>query len=293
MTPDVVCIGSVHWDLIGRPDPRLVDRIPRGADLPGRIVRVPGGVALNVAVTLRRFGMTPTLLGAVGVDADGEALVASCASIGLVTDHLTRTQGPTDRYIAIEAPDGLLGAIADGRSLEAAGAAILGPLTDGRLSKPWRGPVALDSNVTASLLRQIAEADILAHADLRIAPASWAKADRLRVALGHPSAVLYLNLEEARVVLDRPLADAREAAVALVEAGAARALVTDGVQPVFDATAARVLDAAPEPVEVVRSLGAGDAFMAAHIAGEARSLGADDALRGAIAAASAHVAGRT
>lgn len=292
MIPDVLCIGSVHWDLIGRPDPRVARRMTRGADLPGRIVRVPGGVALNVAVTLRRFGMRPALLGAVGQDAEGDALIESCRAVGLCTEHLTRTADPTDRFIAIEGPDGVLGAIADARTLEAAGARILGPLANGRLGRPWRGPVALDGNVTESLLREIATSDLLAESDLRVVPASAGKASRLRAILGHPSAVLYLNLEEVSIVLRRSLPDASDAARAMVRAGARRALVTAGPGLAADATAERILLATPPQVKPVLLLGAGDAFMAAHIAAETRGLQGQEALTLAVQAASDHVAGR-
>ena len=292
MTPDVLCIGSVHWDMIGRPDPRVARTFPRGADLPGRIVRVPGGVALNVAVTLRRFGMVPALLGAVGLDGDGEALVESCRAMGLVTDHLTRTADPTDRFVAIETADGVLGAVADARSLEAAGARILEPLVDGQLERPWRRPVALDGNVTESLLRRIVHDEILRAADLRIAPASPGKAERLRAVLHHPSAVIYCNLQEATIVLDRPVDTAPKAAEGLIEAGAARVIVTDGARTAADATADRMHLAVPRPVAVVRHLGAGDTFMAAHIAAETRGMDAARAMEAAMEAAAAYVAGR-
>lgn len=292
MAPDVLCIGSVLWDVIGRPDPRVARRMTRGADLPGRIVRVPGGVALNVAVTLRRFGMRPALLGAVGEDAEGDALIESCRAVGLYTDHLTRTADPTDRFVAIEGPEGVLGAIADARTLEAAGARILEPLANGRLGRPWRGPVALDGNVTEALLREIVNSDLLAEADLRVVPASSGKASRLRAILGHPTAVLYLNLEEVSIVLRRSLPDAPDAARALIRAGARRALVTNGSHVAADATAERILLATPPKVKLVRLLGAGDAFMAAHIAAETRGLEGEDALALAVRAASDHVAGR-
>ena len=290
--PDVVCIGSILWDVIGRPDPRLAHEMRRGADLPGRVVEVPGGVALNVAVALRRFGMTPALLGAVGRDADGDALVQSCLAMGLVTEHLTRTDDPTDRFVAIEGPEGVFCAIADARSLEAAGARILEPLSHGRLGRPWRGPVALDGNVTETVLREIADAPLLAEADLRIVPASSGKAARLRAALGHPSAVLYLNLEEAGIVLDHRMATAPGAAAALVEAGAARAIVTDGPRTAADATRERTHLASPQAVEVIRWLGAGDLFMAAHLAAEAGGAAPPQALAAAVGAAGTYVAGR-
>ena len=41
---EIVCIGSVLWDIIGRAS--AVMRL--GSDVPGRITRLPGGVAMNV-----------------------------------------------------------------------------------------------------------------------------------------------------------------------------------------------------------------------------------------------------
>ena len=53
MTPDILCIGSVLWDIIGRSPAAM--RL--GSDVPGRITRLPGGVAMNIAMTLARFGL--------------------------------------------------------------------------------------------------------------------------------------------------------------------------------------------------------------------------------------------
>jgi len=46
-----------------------------GSDVPGRITRLPGGVAMNIAMTLANFGLTPALLSAVGRDIEGDELV--------------------------------------------------------------------------------------------------------------------------------------------------------------------------------------------------------------------------
>ena len=62
MSRRIVCIGSVLWDVIGRSS--AVMRM--GSDVPGRITRLPGGVAMNIAMTLRRFGLTPVLLTSIG-----------------------------------------------------------------------------------------------------------------------------------------------------------------------------------------------------------------------------------
>ena len=117
-TPDILCIGSVLWDIIGR----VPAALRTGSDVPGRITRLPGGVAMNIAMALARSGLTPALLTAIGRDAEGDELVAACTRLGLITTHIYRSDAlPTDRYMAIEDADGLVAAVADARSLEAAG----------------------------------------------------------------------------------------------------------------------------------------------------------------------------
>ena len=291
--PDILCIGAVLWDVIGRTPAHM--RL--GSDVPGRIVRLPGGVAMNIAMTLARFGLTPALLTLVGRDAEGEDLLSQAALLGCRTEFATRSDDlPTDRYMAIEAANGLIAAIADAHSLEAAGRRILAPLADGRLGRaeaPWSGLVALDGNLTELLLAEIAEDPLLARADLRVAPASPGKAERLTALMGHPSATLYVNLEEAGLICHDSFADAGTAARALVARGAARALVTNGGEAAAEATAGRCLSAAPPPVLVSRVTGAGDTFMAAHIASELRGAPPEDALARALTAAAAYVSGDT
>jgi sugar/nucleoside kinase (ribokinase family) len=286
MTPDILCIGSVLWDIIGRSPTSM--RL--GSDVPGRITRLPGGVAMNIAMTLRRFGMTPAILTAIGRDAEGDELVAACDRLGLVTAHVYRSDDlPTDRYMAVEGANGLIAAIADAHSLEAAGDKVLRPLADGSLgtaAAPWRGPIALDGNLTESLLAEIAASPLFAGADLRVAPASPGKAGRLLPLLSHPSATLYVNLEEANILARADHATAAAAAGALLARGAHRVLVTDGGKPAAEGTAgAGVVEGHPPPVLVTRVTGAGDTFMAAHLvaerAGAPRQAALDEALRAA------------
>ena len=147
----ILCIGSVLWDIIGRSSAVM----RAGSDVPGRITRLPGGVAMNVAMTLRRFGLHPVLLTAIGQDEEGNEIVAAAARMGLDTGMVYRSADlPTDRYMAVEGANGLIAAIADAHSLEAAGDKILAPLADGRLGSakaPYDGPIALDGNLTEAL----------------------------------------------------------------------------------------------------------------------------------------------
>lgn len=288
---DIICIGSVLWDVIGRASSHM--RL--GSDVPGRITRLPGGVAMNIAMTLRRFGMMPTLLTAIGRDVEGEELISEAQRMGMICDHIYRSDDlPTDVYMAIEGANGLIAAIADAHSLEAAGDKILRPLADGRLgtaAAPFEGPVALDGNLTVDLLQTIATSPLFARADLRVAPASPGKAERLLALLGHPTATFYVNLEEAGLLCQTSFDTSQTAAKTLISKGAHRVLVTDGGNPATEATGASLITRTPPPVLVTRVTGAGDTFMAAHIASESQGSDRPAALDRALQAAATYVSG--
>ncbi len=289
--PDILCIGSVLWDVIGRaPTPMKL-----GADVPGRITRLAGGVAMNIAMTLARFGLKPGLLSTVGRDASGEELIAECTRMGLIAEHIYRSDDlPTDVYMAIEGKNGLIAAIADAHSLEQAGDKILRPLADGRLgseAEPWAGPIALDGNLTTDLLHQIAGSPLFARADLRVAPASPGKAERLATLLRHPGATFYVNREEAGLLCHSRFGTSAEAAAGMIARGAHRVLVTDGGRPASEATGSDIITQAPHPVLVSRVTGAGDTFMAAHIVAELRGMDRGAALARALDAAATYVSG--
>jgi len=290
-TPDILCIGSVLWDVIGR----SASHMRQGSDVPGRITRLPGGVALNIAMTLARFGLRPALLSAVGQDPEGHELAEACEKLGCDTRFLYRSEDlPTDRYMAVEGANGLIAAIADAHSLERAGSRILRPLSDGTLGTieaPFTGWVALDGNLKETLLDEIVRDAAFAKADMRIAPASPGKAERLMPFLRAGRGVLYVNLEEAGLLCQESFNSAPQAAAKLVERGAARAVVTNGADAASDATADGLVAERPPEVLVTRVTGAGDTFMAAHIVAELRGAARAEALSLALDAAAAYVSG--
>lgn len=291
MIPDILCIGAVLWDIIGRtPAP-----MQAGQDVPGRITRLPGGVAFNIAMTLARMGLRPAALCAIGRDGAGDELIGACQALGLDMTLAYRSADPTDVYLAIEGAGGLVAAIADAHSLEHAGAAILAPLLDGRLGsvdEPYLGMIALDGNLTIDLLAEIAASPAFAAADLRLAPASPGKAERLAPLLPHLRATLYVNLIEANVLAGRAHGTAQSAAQELVARGAQRVLVTDGARPcALAGKDMATLTALPPSITPRRITGAGDTFMAAHIAAERRGQSGEIALQAALAAAASYVSG--
>lgn len=291
-SPDILCIGSILWDIIGRSHTSM--RL--GSDVPGRITRLPGGVAMNIAMTLARFGLRPAILTSIGCDPEGDELLAACHRMGLETAHAYRSEDlPTDRYLAVEGANGLIAAIADAHSLEAAGDKILRPLGNGDLgseARPWAGLIALDGNLTETLLGQIAGSALFAAADLRVAPASPGKAERLLPLLRHPKATFYVNLEEANLLTRQHAQAAPDAAEALLAKGAARVLVTNGGKTCAEGTAGQgVIADEPPHVMVARVTGAGDTFMASHIVAERSGANRASALAAALRAAATYVSG--
>jgi len=289
-TPDILCIGSVLWDIIGRSD----NAMRQGSDMPGRITRLPGGVALNIAMALARFGLTAGLLSTVGRDAEGDELIQACEIRGLITTYIYRSDDlPTDRYMAVEGSNGLIAAIADAHSLEAAGDKILHAFGNGSLPDPYTGAVALDGNLTIDLLSHMARSPLLAQADLRLAPASPGKALRLSPFMEARRGTLYVNLEEAGLLCQATFASSAEAAGGLLARGAVRAVVTDGAAPATLADHTGSVTLPPPPVHVARVTGAGDTFMAAHIASELRGAAPGDALSQALESTALYVSGET
>ncbi len=291
--PQILCIGSVLWDTVGRAQ---ID-MPPGADVPGHIKRQPGGVAMNIAMSLKKFGMHPVLLSAVGQDVEGRELLALAAEMGLETKFVCQnTARPTDRYMAVEAPGGLIAAIADAHGLEDAGDDILAPLRDGRLADadhPWTGPVVLDGNLTADLLKSIANDPTFTDCDLRVVPASPGKADRLNAFVGNGTAMLYVNLQEANTLCGKSFNHTADAATALKDKGVARVLVTNGAAPATVAGENYQHTLTPPGVHVLRVTGAGDVMMAAHIAADVAGKAPKEALQSALNATASYISSDT
>jgi len=111
--------------------------------------------------------------------------------------------------------------------------------------------------------------------------------------LAHGRALLYVNLEEAGLLCQTQYDTAPEAAQALLGKGARRVLVTDGAKPACDAGQGEIFIQTPPDVLETRVTGAGDTFMAAHMAAELAGAARADALRHALETAARYVSGDT
>lgn len=285
----VLVIGAVLWDIVGRSDRTM----KQGHDVPGRILRVPGGVAMNIAMALRGQDVPVRLLSALGDDGPGRELLREAALRGMDAGlvHVS-AEHPTDQYMAIEGANGLIAAIADCHSLERMADAVVAPMRDGRVGSteaPFAGTVVCEGNLPKSTLAEIAGDPTFRAADIRLAPASPGKADRLAPFRTHAHATAYVNLIEARILLGRDVDTSAEAARALVAGGLYRAMVTDGPNPAALADKDGVIEGTPPQVNVRRVTGAGDVFMASHIAAERAGAGPREALSKALDATATYI----
>ena len=146
--------------------------------------------------------------------------------------------------------------------------------------------MALDGNLTLTLLEDIARSPAFVAADLRVAPApaSPSQTERLLPFVNAGRATLYVNLEEAGLLCQAPSRTA-PARPRRCWRGAHLVLVTDG------GAGYGLRRATPPEVMVTRVTGAGDTFMVAHIAVETGGADRGQALFRALSAAAAYVSG--
>lgn len=287
MTPPVICIGSALWDVIGTTERRMKP----GHDVPGQIVRRPGGVALNVAIAISERGLRPSLLSSIGWDPAGDELISAIEDQDVDCAHVTRSKRPTDIYMAIECMGDVFGAIADCASLEATGSGILAPLRNGGLGGPahaFDGIAVVDGNLPEGVIEDMVAKGDLAEARTYFVPASPGKAARLASALQAASATLMVNRIEAEILCGTRFADSGAAAEAIARMGT-DAIVTNGADEATLIRGGDMAKATPPRVDARNLTGAGDAFLAGFIAAECRGASDPECLAAAVHAATAHV----
>ncbi len=217
--------------------------------------------------------------------------------MGILTNHVHISEFlPTDRCLVVEDREQMIATLADTRSLETAGERILHPLLDGTLGDPeapYSGVIILDGNLTEGVLAGFATDPALSAADLRIASASPVKARRLLSLLTVQDATFYLNLAEASTLCGQRFNSSERAASAVRALGAARVLITDGDRLATDSGPDGSVVAMPPRVRLTRASGAGDSFVAAHVAAETRGADQAVALNAALREAASYVSGET
>ena len=101
----VLCIGDVMLDVITKISVMPAD-IHYGSDTPSTISTHGGGAAGNVASWLTRTTATSTILGHVGDDAAGAALVSEFDSLGVLHKNLVVDHGSSGVVVVLVDPTG-------------------------------------------------------------------------------------------------------------------------------------------------------------------------------------------
>ena len=246
----IAVFGGMNMDICGRTDHPL--RL-RDSNI-GRIDMQPGGVGRNIAARLAESGAQCELFTVLGSDAMSDALRADCSNRGILLEHARSCTGSACVYLCMHDADGdMLLAMNDmalTEQLDCDYARAMLPILAGF------DLCVLDANAPADTLTLLArELTIPTLLD----PVSCAKAERVRAALPHLTAIKP-NVYEARALTgcDSP----RDCATALLDQGVKRVFISLGAEGVLYADAAGsdilpVLQSSDAP-----KTGAGDAMCA-------------------------------
>ena len=288
----IICAGSALIDSVGYSK----NQINNGDDVSGRIKTRVGGVAFNICRNLALIGFTNVeLLTAIGDDTKGRTIIDLCSKLGIITDNIyICNDSETDSYLAIEDIHGLKAAIAHIFNVEEFGDKILKPLENGAVKtnpEPSNNLIVLDGNLSISTLSKIAKNKKIMNYDIRVASASSSKASRLKPFLSLPNVTIYCNMTEAENLCDLSFQNTEQASTYLLKKGLGRAIVTNGDKHICDASIHHepISIVPPKVTNINHITGAGDYFLACHIANEINQLGKEAALLKAAESASKYV----
>jgi ribokinase len=275
---DVVVVGSANRDYVCR-----VPRLPApGETVLGADVAVgSGGKGGNQAVAAASFGARTAMVGCVGMDSDGTALLEEMVEAGVDVSAVTVLRAArTGAAFVFVAPDG------ENSIVVSAGAnsRLSSQMVEEALGGVGRAAAVVTQGEVqpAALMAAVSGAGRLsARPILNLAPFVALPDDVL--ALADP---LVVNAGEAAALLGRPVrgvASVRAAAVELL-ARATSVVVTAGANGAVVADRRGVAHVAAPSTVVVDSTGAGDAFTGALAAALSRGKDLQTATRWGVSA---------
>jgi sugar/nucleoside kinase (ribokinase family) len=254
----LLAIGDIAWDIFIRPEGDLV----RGSDVLGTVDVMPGGAAANVAVWARRLGADVTLIGKIGDDTLGSLMRAHLDGEGVGRHVITVCGGLSTRVGILVSADGEHSFVIDHTKVLRLDEGDAPPsLVDGADAVFFNGYDIFLARSTGFLGALLAEAR-RRRLPVLFDPSSFALIDtfgpsRLIEGVG-PIDVLLANDAEADALrAGRPLES--------LEAWARLTVVKQGPRGASAFAPGDAWHAAANPVSVVDTTGAGDAFDAAFM----------------------------
>jgi sugar/nucleoside kinase (ribokinase family) len=254
----LLVIGDIAWDIFIRPEGDLV----RGSDVLGTVDVMPGGAAANVAVWARRLGADATLIGKIGDDTLGTLMHAHLQRERVARHVITVPGGLSTRVGILVSADGEHSFVIDHTKVLRFDEGDAPPsLLDAADAVFFNGYDIFLARSTTFLSALLAEAR-RRRMPIIFDPSSFALigtfgAGRLMAGVG-PVDVLLANDAEADALRgQQPLAS--------LDAWARLAVVKQGSGGASAYGEGTAWHAAANPVKVVDTTGAGDAFDAAFM----------------------------
>jgi len=256
----VICIGGAAVDRKYR---AMSDLRPMTSN-PVASERSFGGVARNVAENMVRLGAKVSLASILGDDENGRSMLDDLKRLGIDTRHMAVSEThATAEYVAVLQPDGEMAiGLADMAIFDDFAPALLEPMKPD-LGSGW---IFADCNLPAETLHHLVDHCRRHSLTLAVDAVSTPKAMRLARDLSGIG-LLFLNLDEARALLDDPDASPEAAAPALIERGVERIVLTLGSKGLVAADGAGSRRIGSLSAEIVDATGAGDALIAATLVG--------------------------
>lgn len=271
---DIVALGSLNMDLVVR-----TQEMPRpGETVLGReFVTIPGGKGANQAAAAARLGASVDMIGRVGDDSFGPVLLDNMRAQGVSIDHVT---------VDAEAPSGIAMIIVDGHGENSI---VVAPGANGRVSvddleraRPLlEGARFLVMQFEVPLPTVQAAIALGRELGLQVV-LNPAPAYPVDAAFLNGVTHLIVNETEAQLmsgVAVSDLATARQAGQALRRAmGIPHVIVTLGAQGAL-LISDEIVHIPTQPVEVVDTTAAGDAFVGGLTVGILKGLDLVEAVR--------------
>ncbi|MEC8710707.1 MAG: PfkB family carbohydrate kinase [Pseudomonadota bacterium] len=277
----VVVIGGANMDLTGQAHSPLT----AGDSTPGAVHATAGGVGRNIAEALARLACPTQLITALGDDGFAEDIARQTSAAGV--DLRATLRVPEQRsstYLSVLEPTGeMRAAISD--------MALVGALTPAVLEERRRDLDKAQAWVIDANLSEEALGFLFAIADpacpIYAEPVSATKALRLQPYLAQIAMLKPNRLEAAALSGLSPDQPPETLAVALLECGIDRVVISDGAEGIWGQDAGGTAHHQPAFAGPIRSVtGAGDTLMAALVDATLAGVPLPDALARAQAAAS-------
>jgi len=278
-------IGAAGLDVVGRFNSAIVQNTSNA----GSIIISPGGVARNVAENLARLGLSVRLIAPIGMDETGNQIIDGLNDLGIDTKGCIRSaEYPTGVYMAMLTPEG--------KRTHALVEREIMPLLDDVHIKQQEELFAdsclvfIDANLSDMAIKTIIRFAKKYHLPVYADPTSKSLNHRIAPILNNLKMII-LNHYEAADLCKLPAIDGDtqyniHLARNLVDAGVNTAVVMMAEFGICYADSKSSGHIPAIETSIMDPTGAGDAFAAAVIYGEATGLDLDESLRLGVSAAS-------